>query len=161
VSEQTSDQALELFVDRQMAELMVENSDRDEPDRAGELYVEPVELQSLELAAPPALPQVFPTKQDLGLLKPAQWPLYQGAESSDYGRRATILPACSPVSGKSSPPVTKHVPYLVSMVSPSEGSSGSSTSSRSCQPGPSIVTVNFFTWTTIAPSHPVRFVPIA
>jgi hypothetical protein len=31
------DEALELFVDRQMAELMVENWDRDEPNRAGEL----------------------------------------------------------------------------------------------------------------------------
>jgi hypothetical protein len=29
-----------------MAELMVENWDRDEPDRAGELYVEAVELES-------------------------------------------------------------------------------------------------------------------
>jgi hypothetical protein len=46
VSEQMSDEALELFVDRQMAELMVENWDRDEPDRAGELYVEPVELET-------------------------------------------------------------------------------------------------------------------
>jgi hypothetical protein len=36
VSEQMSDEALELFVDREMAELMVENWDRDEPDRAGE-----------------------------------------------------------------------------------------------------------------------------
>jgi len=27
-------------------ELMVENWDRDEPDRAGELYVEPVELET-------------------------------------------------------------------------------------------------------------------
>jgi hypothetical protein len=35
VSDRTSDEALELFVDRQMAELMVENWDRDEPDRAG------------------------------------------------------------------------------------------------------------------------------
>jgi hypothetical protein len=41
-----SDEALELFVDRQMAELMVENWDRDEPDRAGELCVEPVELDT-------------------------------------------------------------------------------------------------------------------
>lgn len=31
-----SDEALELFVDRQMAELMVENWDRDEPDHAGD-----------------------------------------------------------------------------------------------------------------------------
>ena len=46
VSEQMSDEALELFVDRQMAELMVENWDRDEPDSAGELYVEPVELET-------------------------------------------------------------------------------------------------------------------
>ena len=37
VSEHMSGEALELFVDRQMAELMVENRDRDEPNRAGEL----------------------------------------------------------------------------------------------------------------------------
>jgi hypothetical protein len=41
VSEQAEDEALELFVDRQMTGLMVENWDRDEPDRAGELRVEP------------------------------------------------------------------------------------------------------------------------
>ena len=46
VSEQMSDEALEVFVDRQMAELMVENWNRDEPDRSGELYVEPVELEA-------------------------------------------------------------------------------------------------------------------
>jgi hypothetical protein len=46
VSEQMSDEALELFVDRQMAELMVENWNRDEPDRACELSVEPVELET-------------------------------------------------------------------------------------------------------------------
>jgi hypothetical protein len=46
VSEQMEDEALERFVDRQMAELMVENWDRDEPDRAGQLYVEPVELET-------------------------------------------------------------------------------------------------------------------
>ena len=40
------DEALELSVDRQMAELMVENWDRDEPDRAGEVHVEPVELET-------------------------------------------------------------------------------------------------------------------
>ena len=46
VSEQMSDEALELFVDRQMGELMVENWNRDEPDRAGELHVERVELET-------------------------------------------------------------------------------------------------------------------
>jgi hypothetical protein len=46
VSEHVSDEALELFVDRQMAELMVENWNRDEPDRARELHVEPVELET-------------------------------------------------------------------------------------------------------------------
>jgi hypothetical protein len=46
VKERMSDEALELFVDRQMAELMVENWDRDEPDRAGELHVEPVGLET-------------------------------------------------------------------------------------------------------------------
>ena len=45
-AEQMGDEAPELFVDRQMAELMVENWDRDEPDSAGELYVEPVELET-------------------------------------------------------------------------------------------------------------------
>jgi hypothetical protein len=39
-----SDKALELFVDRQMAELMVTNWNRDEPDRAGEFHVETVDL---------------------------------------------------------------------------------------------------------------------
>ena len=46
MSEQMSDEALELFGDRQMAELMVENWDRDEPDRASELHVERVELET-------------------------------------------------------------------------------------------------------------------
>jgi hypothetical protein len=46
VVSEASDEALELFVDRQMAELMVENWNRDEPDRAGELSVEPVELET-------------------------------------------------------------------------------------------------------------------
>ena len=45
VNEQMSGEALELFVDRQMAELKVENRNRDEPDRAGELHVEAVELE--------------------------------------------------------------------------------------------------------------------
>jgi hypothetical protein len=46
VSEQMSDEAPELFVERQMAELMVENCNRDEPDRAGELRVERVEPET-------------------------------------------------------------------------------------------------------------------
>jgi hypothetical protein len=46
VSEQMGDDALELFVGRQMAKLMVGNWDRDEPDRVGELYVAPVELET-------------------------------------------------------------------------------------------------------------------
>jgi hypothetical protein len=54
VSEQMSDEALELFVDRQMAELMVENWDRDEPDRAGELYVEPVNWRPRRTSLRPA-----------------------------------------------------------------------------------------------------------
>jgi hypothetical protein len=41
-----SDEALELFVDRQMTGLMVENWDRDEPERVDELHVEPVELET-------------------------------------------------------------------------------------------------------------------
>ena len=47
VSEQMSDEALELFVARRMAELMVERWDRDDPDHAGELYIRPVELETL------------------------------------------------------------------------------------------------------------------
>ena len=46
VSDQMNDEALELFVDRQMAELMVENWNPDEPDRAGEFHVEPVALET-------------------------------------------------------------------------------------------------------------------
>jgi hypothetical protein len=46
VVSEASDEALELFIDRQMAELMVESRNRDEPDRAGELHVEPVELET-------------------------------------------------------------------------------------------------------------------
>ena len=46
VVSELSDEALELFVDRQMAELMVENWDRDEPDRVGEVWVEPVEPET-------------------------------------------------------------------------------------------------------------------
>jgi hypothetical protein len=42
-----SEEALELFVDRQMAELMVEHWNRDEPDRAGEPHAEPVEIRRL------------------------------------------------------------------------------------------------------------------
>jgi len=36
----------EPFVHRQMAELVVENWNRDEPDRAGELHVAAVELEA-------------------------------------------------------------------------------------------------------------------
>jgi hypothetical protein len=46
VVSETSEAALELFIDRQMTELMVESWNRDEPDRAGELHVEPVELET-------------------------------------------------------------------------------------------------------------------
>ena len=46
VSEQISDEALELFVDRPMAELTVENWNRVKPDRVGEIHVEPVELDT-------------------------------------------------------------------------------------------------------------------
>ena len=35
-------EAVELLVDPKMAEVMVENWDRDEPDPADELWVEPV-----------------------------------------------------------------------------------------------------------------------
>ena len=40
------DEAIELFVERREADLMVENWNRDEPDRAGELHIEPVELET-------------------------------------------------------------------------------------------------------------------
>jgi hypothetical protein len=45
VVSEASDEALELFIDRKMAELMVEWN-RHESDRAGELRVEPVELET-------------------------------------------------------------------------------------------------------------------
>jgi hypothetical protein len=38
------DEAIELFIRRREAELVVENWNRDEPDRAGELRVEPIEF---------------------------------------------------------------------------------------------------------------------
>src|SRR5215208_6002285 len=60
------------------------------------------------------------------------------------GRRQTILPARSPLSGFSSDSVTMHVPYLVSTASPSFGRSGNSRSWMSFQLTPSMVTVNFF-----------------
>jgi len=54
VSERMTDEALELFVDRKIAELMVKNWNRDEPDRAGELRVEPIDSTFAELRlAPP------------------------------------------------------------------------------------------------------------
>ena len=40
------DEAIELFADRRDAECVVENWDHDEPDRAGELYVEAIELET-------------------------------------------------------------------------------------------------------------------
>jgi hypothetical protein len=46
VVRESSDEAIELFVDRQMAELMIEHWDRDEFERAGELHVEPVEFET-------------------------------------------------------------------------------------------------------------------
>jgi hypothetical protein len=39
------EEAIELFTERREAELVVENWNSDEPDRAGELHVEPVELE--------------------------------------------------------------------------------------------------------------------
>lgn len=40
------EEAIELFVDRRDAELVVAAWDRDEPDHAGELHVEPLELET-------------------------------------------------------------------------------------------------------------------
>jgi hypothetical protein len=40
------EKAIELFVERREAERVVENWNCDEPDRAGELYVAPVELDT-------------------------------------------------------------------------------------------------------------------
>ena len=40
------EEAIELFTNRREAERVVERWDRDEPDRAGELDVEPVELET-------------------------------------------------------------------------------------------------------------------
>jgi hypothetical protein len=39
------EEAFELFVDRREAELVVENWNRDEPERVGELQIEPIELE--------------------------------------------------------------------------------------------------------------------
>lgn len=46
LSEQMGDEALELFVNRQIAERMVETWGRDEPGCAGELHVGAVELEA-------------------------------------------------------------------------------------------------------------------
>jgi hypothetical protein len=39
-------EAIELFLDRRDAERLVANWDRDEPERAGELRVEPIEIET-------------------------------------------------------------------------------------------------------------------
>jgi hypothetical protein len=46
VVSESSEEALALFVERREAERIFENWDRDEPDRAGELRVEPIELET-------------------------------------------------------------------------------------------------------------------
>src|SRR5262245_27528065 len=53
--------------------------------------------------------------------------------------RQTILPCSAP--GGSSASVTRQVPNFVSIGSPSSGGAGSSTSSKSVQPAPSMVTM--------------------
>jgi hypothetical protein len=53
-----------------------------------------------------------------------------------------ILPAYGALPGDASVSVTKHVPYFVSIVSPTTGSRGSSMSWKSFQSGVSIVTMN-------------------
>jgi hypothetical protein len=40
------EEAIEFFADRREAERVVENWDRDEPDRAPELHVEAIELET-------------------------------------------------------------------------------------------------------------------
>jgi hypothetical protein len=40
------EEAIELFTERRAAELVVENWNRGEPERAGELRVEPIELET-------------------------------------------------------------------------------------------------------------------
>ena len=40
------EEAIELFANRREAERIIENWDRDEPDRAGEPRVEPIELET-------------------------------------------------------------------------------------------------------------------
>jgi hypothetical protein len=40
------DEAIELCADRRAAELVVRNWNRDEPERAGELGVEPIEIET-------------------------------------------------------------------------------------------------------------------
>jgi hypothetical protein len=46
VVSESSEQALALFVERREAERIIENWDRDESDRARELRVEPIELDT-------------------------------------------------------------------------------------------------------------------
>jgi hypothetical protein len=46
VVSESSEEALALFVERREAERIIENWDRDEPDCAGELRVEPIELET-------------------------------------------------------------------------------------------------------------------
>jgi hypothetical protein len=64
--------------------------------------------------------------------------------SSDWGycRRQTILPAYCSRPDDGSTLVTMHVPYLVSIGSPSAGGSGSSATTTSSHVCPSIVTMN-------------------
>jgi hypothetical protein len=56
--------------------------------------------------------------------------------------RQTILPWYGAVPGDASVCITKHVPYFVSIVSPTIGSRGNSTSSKSSQVGAWIVILN-------------------
>jgi hypothetical protein len=56
--------------------------------------------------------------------------------------RQTILPWYGAVPGDASVCITKHVPYFVSIVSPTTGSRGNSTSSKSSQVGASILILN-------------------
>jgi hypothetical protein len=75
--------------------------------------------------------------------KRADSALYRFSPShGDQGTRQTILPSYDPARNDSSVCVTTHVPYFVSIVSPTVGSRGSSTASTSFQVGASISTMN-------------------
>src|SRR6516164_8797255 len=73
-----------------------------------------------------------------------------------YGMRQTILPSYFSASDVCSERSTSRVPNFVSTGSPSAGSCGSSISSRSLQPWPSMVMMNLWMrpWSHTVSGHP-------